>query len=80
MAWLCLVWYTRIPIVKVSAGWDTSQQGIIDDSHDPERTCQALLNDVLAQTGVKSCADVKTIKDGDNRVIATRHLSLSPCL
>ena len=68
------VWrYTRIPILVVSVYGVGYQQGIIDDSRNPERTREALLTSVLAQSGIESRADVEIMKDGENRVVASRH-------
>jgi hypothetical protein len=45
------------------------QQGIIDDSRNPEATREALLDNVLLSVGVSSRQHVHTVRDGDSSLL-----------
>lgn len=58
--------YTRIPFLIVSIYSLGYQQGIIDDSRNPEECRQALLDNVFASMGVSDRSHVHTVQDGDS--------------
>lgn len=58
--------YTRIPFLIVSIYSLGYQQGIIDDSRNPEACRQALLDNVFASVGVLDRSHVHTVHDGDS--------------
>lgn len=61
-----IVKYTRIPFLVMSVYGLGYQQGIIDDSRNPEAARQALLDNVFASVGVVDRSHVHTVHDGDS--------------
>lgn len=61
-----VVKYIRIPFLVLSVYGFGYQQGIIDDSRNPQGTQQALLDNVFASVGVYDRAHVHIVQDGDS--------------
>lgn len=60
-----IVRYTRIPFLVLSVYGLGYQQGIIDDSRNPEETRQSLLDNVYVSVGVVDRKHVHIVQDGD---------------